>query len=306
MKVVVTGGLGYLGAEVCSLLCCDPRVSDVIVFDKAVFGVTHVTSLIKQNLKLVIGDIRDRKLLADTIQGADVVIHLASLVGAPLVDRKPVEALDTNLEGAKVLSSLMSSRQRLIFASTGSCYGRVDSVCTEETKISPLSSYGRHKAEGERIFSNNNAINLRFATVYGLSFRTRNDLFVNNMVRKALLDQSVVLFEGNARRTFIHVHDAARALVWISLSDRLEHLTYNVGDEKLAFTKREICELIGKFTNFAIVESEFNEDPDQRDYEVSYRRLSDTGFNSIRLINDEILSLFKYYQALQASSYENG
>jgi len=307
MIVTITGGLGYLGGELVSLLAADASVKRINIIDKGLYGVTHLSSVLSGKINLYIKDIRDVSAIAPVITSSDVVVHLASLVGAPLVDRKPVEAYETNIVGTKCITDLISSSQRFIFASTGSSYGKVDGICTEDrTKISPLSSYGKHKAEGEIIVREKNAISLRFATVYGLSFRTRDDLYIHSMIQKALIDRSVVLYQGDASRTFMHVSDAAKAVRhFIKMSD-VPHDVFNVGDPALSYTKREICNLIADYTPFTIVEDSYAADVDQRDYAVSYDRIMETGFNCEKVLNSQVEVIMDYYKARFDSGYLNG
>jgi nucleoside-diphosphate-sugar epimerase len=307
MIVTITGGFGYLGGELVSLLAADDSIKRINIIDKGLYGMTHLSSLLNEKINLYIKDIRDTGAIKSVIATSDVVVHLASLVGAPLVDRKPVEAYDTNILGTQCITDLISPSQRLIFASTGSSYGKVDGICTEDkTKISPLSSYGRHKADGESIVCEKNAISLRFATVYGLSFRTRDDLYIHSMIQKALIDSSVVLYQGYASRTFMHVTDAARAVRhFIKMTD-VPHNVFNVGDPALSYTKREICDLISDYTPFTIVEDSYATDPDQRDYTVSYDRIIKTGFSCEKVLNSQVEVIMNYYKARFNSGYLNG
>lgn len=306
MKILITGGLGYLGCELTKLLLELDEVTELTIIDKAVYGIAPLSSLISSKLKLLVRDLRDVDSVSAVINEADVIIHLASLVGAPLVDRKPKEAWDSNILATKVIADHAKPDARIFFASTGSCYGKIEGVCNEESPISPLSSYGVHKAEGEKILAGLNTINMRFATVYGLSFRTRNDLFINNMIKKALNDRSLVLYEGHAMRTFIHVSDAARAVRFLVMENNLQHRTYNIGDEGLALSKREICAKVGELTPFTVIEDQFNADIDQRDYQVSYDRLYNEGFRPTANFEHELTNLFTYYQGLNDAKYENG
>lgn len=308
MKYLITGGLGYLGSEVCSeLLNNNSENNKITVYDKGIYGVSHFGALLNnKNLELVIGDVRDENSLKSHILSADIVIHLAALVGAPLVERKPLESYETNIEGLKVVTNLLSNSQRIIFASTGSTYGKVDGICTEDTDISPLSSYGIHKAEGEKIVGEKNSSSLRFATVYGLSHRTRRDLYINNMIQKALIDKSVVLYEGHAKRTFAHINDIARAVIYFSQEENFNVGPINIGDRRLAFSKKEICEKIASMTEFTIVESEFSKDADQRDYEVSYKKMEDLGFKCNIDFDQSLRSILNYYKAIFEAGYENG
>ena len=307
MIVTITGGLGYLGGELVSLLAKDDSVKRINIIDKGVYGVTHFSSLFSEKVNLYIEDIRDTAAIKSIISSSDVVVHLASLVGAPLVDRKPIEAYETNIAGTRCITDLVSTSQRFIFASTGSSYGKVEGICTEDkTKISPLSSYGKHKAEGEDITREKNAIALRFATVYGLSFRTRDDLYIHSMIQKAIIDRSVVLYQGHASRTFMHVSDAARAVRHVIKMSDVPHNVFNVGDPALAYTKREICDLVSEYTPFEIVENSFGVDIDQRDYAVSYDRIMKTGFSCEKVLDSQIEMIMNYYKSRFNSGYLNG
>lgn len=307
MIVTITGGLGYLGGELVTLLADDDSVKRINIIDKGLYGVSHLSSVLNKKINLYIKDIRDVNAIKSVIDSSDIVVHLASLVGAPLVDRKPVEAYETNILGTKCITDLISSSQRFIFASTGSSYGKVDGICTEDrTKISPLSSYGKNKAEGEAIVREKNAISLRFATVYGLSFRTRDDLYIHSMIQKALIDRSVVLYQGDASRTFMHVSDAAKAIIhFIKMTD-VPYDVFNVGDPALSYTKLEICNLIADHIPFTIIEDSFAADIDQRDYAVSYDRIVETGFSCEKVLNSQIKVIIDYYKARFDSGYLNG
>jgi|TARA_B100001741_G_C16554241_1_gene601463 nucleoside-diphosphate-sugar epimerase len=306
MKYLITGGLGYLGIELAYHLSKN-ETNKIIIYDKAVYGVQYASYVLnRKNISLVVGDIRDEEKLAPLIKKVDTIIHLASLVGAPLVKKRPIESHETNILGTELVTKLIGENQKLLFASTGSTYGKVEDICTEETPISPLSAYGAHKARGEEIVSTKNALSMRFATVYGLSFRTRDDLYINNMVKKALVDRSVVLYEQFARRTFIHIHDIVRAVEYFSHDVNFQSGPLNIGDPNLALTKLDVCEKIASLTEFHIISNEYAEDMDQRDYEVSYEKMTSKGFECIMVFDDAMEGLLNYYQSLFQASYENG
>jgi|TARA_B100001093_G_C26842525_1_gene1021237 nucleoside-diphosphate-sugar epimerase len=306
MKYLITGGLGYLGSEICLELIKD-NSNRITVFDKGIYGISHFGGILNNNnINVVIGDIRDKRAIVDHIKSADVIIHLAGLVGAPLVKRKTLEAKETNLDGLKIVTDIVSKNQRFVFASTGSTYGKLSQVCNEKIKISPLSLYGVHKAEGEKIVSEKNATCLRYATVYGLSLKTRRDLYINNMIQKALIDRSVVLYEGSAKRSFAHINDIARATIYFSQEENYTPGPINIGDSRLSFSKREICNKISELTEFTVVENEFSKDADQRDYVVSYEKMENLGFKCEVDFNSSLKQILNYYQILYNAGYENG
>lgn len=303
-NILVTGGLGYLGGETVALLLKN-KDNNVTIYDRGINGSDHIASLFCDQLNVVIGDLRDKNNLKPYVDKSDTVLHFAGIAGAPLVDRKPVEAHDTNIEGAKVLASLIK-KQRLIYASTGSVYGKISGICTEKTPAKPLSKYAEQKLEAEKILSDKGGVSLRLATVYGLSYKTRDDLYINKMIQLALLDKSVVLYEADALRTFMHVHDTARAMNHFVELPQIPDKMYNVGDQSLSYSKRQICELISKFIPFNIFEDDFHKDPDQRDYQVSYEKLISTGFACKIRLEDKIQSMINYYESRFSSGYSNG
>ncbi len=304
-NILITGGLGYLGSNLISELLKNNDDIKITVLDKGIYGVSHMAPLIDSRLDIHIGDIRDESLVKSLVPKNDYIVHLAALVGAPLVNRKPIEASDTNIEGTSVITKYISKNQLYLFASTGSTYGKVMGVCNEDTPISPLSSYGAHKALGEKIVSEKDAICMRFATVYGLSFRTRDDLYINSMVQKAIIDKSAVIYESSAMRTFIHVLDAARAIIHL-MNIEHNHQIYNIGDPTLSYSKLQICKIIKENIDFNFFENNYFSDPDQRDYEVSYERLGSTNFKCYKKLENEITRLIHFYQTRFYSGYVNG
>lgn len=303
-NILITGGLGYLGGETVALLLKN-KDNIVTVYDRGISGSDHMSSLFCDQLNVVIGDLRDKDNLKTYVDKADTVIHFAGVAGAPLVNRKPIEAYDTNIEGTKILASLVK-KQRLLYASTGSVYGKVLGTCTEKTPAKPLSVYGEQKLLGEKILSDKGGVSLRLATVYGLSYKTRDDLYINKMIQLALVDKSVVLYEPDALRTFMHVQDTARAMNHFVDMLEIPDKVYNVGDQSLSYSKRQICELISKFIPFNIFEDDFHKDPDQRDYLVSYEKLLSTGFACKIRLEEKIQSMINYYESRFNSGYSNG
>ena len=179
------------------------RNYDVTLFDQFIYGVRPILHLVSNSkLKVVKGDVRDEKHLDSCKSKADVIFHLAAVVGFPACLNNPEFAESTNLLGSKNSSKNLSKDQKIIFASTGSTYGRVQNTCTEDSPISPLTLYGRTKAQAERFFENDQSVILRYATVFGLSPRLRLDLLVNDFVSKAIHDKHLILYQSNFKRTF--------------------------------------------------------------------------------------------------------
>ena len=199
------------------------------------------------------------------------------------------------------------NKQILIYASTGSSYGKVEGICDETTPINPLTLYGKTKAVAEKACLESGGIGLRFATAYGVSPRMRLDLLINDFVYQAIHNNQLILYEGHFRRTFIHVKDIIGSIIFsLENSNQMKGQTYNVGTNTCNYTKLEIAKLIQTKIQYSLYESDIGHDPDERDYEVSYDKMIGKGFECKVVFNDAMNGLLNYYQSLFDASYENG
>jgi nucleoside-diphosphate-sugar epimerase len=191
----------------------------------------------------------------------------------------------------------------LIFASTGSTYGRVKGVCTEETPIAPLTLYGRSKGEAESMILDRGGVSLRFATVFGVSPRLRLDLLVNDFVYQAVRTKLLVLYEGHFRRTFLHVKDAAASYLFaIDNYDRVKGEVFNVGDARMNYTKLQVAKAIREHADYHLYEADVGEDQDKRDYEVSYDKINALGYRASIALDEGIAELVKVLSHLHVRS----
>ena len=309
MRILVTGGAGYIGSILVPALLAEGH--EVTVVDNFLYNQTSLLDCCHyQTLSIIRGDARDRALITGCLKQVDVIIPLACLTGAPLCDRDPLEAKSVNLDAVKVLIDLRRPGQRIIFPTTNSGYGiGQDGIrCTEETPLRPISVYGRLKVEAEQaVLAAGNSITLRLATAFGISPRMRLDLLVNDFVYRAVTDGFVVLFQGQFKRNYIHVRDVARA--FLHCLDRFETMKgqpYNVGLSDANFSKRELCDEIRKqVPNFYVVEAEIGQDPDQRNYIVSNAKIERTGFRPTVSLTDGIAELIKGYQVVRRYGFAN-
>jgi len=279
-KILLTGGAGYIGAMLTPLLL--ERGHHVTIFDNFMYGAQPVLGFsMHPHLELVKGDVRDADHLARVIKGRDWVMHLAAIVGYPACAADPFRAATTNVDGTRNVLQAMDKSQRLIFASTGSTYGKVIGTATEDAPIAPLTLYGKNKRDCEKMIRASNIPHtiLRFATVFGSSPRLRLDLLINDFVYQALHSKQIVLFEGHFRRTFLHCSDAAGVYPFaIEHFEEMIGNVYNVGDESMNFTKKQVAHKIREYVNYYLHEADVGTDPDQRDYEVDYSRLKRLGY----------------------------
>lgn len=309
VKVLVTGGAGYIGSVLTkALLDQDYRVT---VVDKFLFGQHSLLDCCAfPQFQIVRGDCRDERVMTPLIRDADVVIPLAAIVGAPACDRDRIAAETTNREAIRLLRRLMSPAQRILFPMTNSGYGIGNRGvhCTEESPLRPISLYGRTKVEAEEmLLDRGNAITFRLATVFGVSPRMRIDLLVNDFVYRAVHDRAVVIFEGHCKRNYIHVRDVAKAFLHgMKHFDVMKGYPYNVGLDEANLSKMELCRAIQRVVpQFVFTEAPIGEDPDKRDYIVSNARILATGYTPDWSLERGIRELVKAYQIVRKSGHGN-
>jgi len=300
MKIFVTGGAGYVGTSLIPQLL--EKKHSVHVYDNLMFGGDQILPFFRHpNFKFTRGDIRDLPVLKNAVKDADVVIHLAAIVGYPACRKDPDLAKSVNVEGTRNVIEATSKDQLIIYGSTGSNYGAVEDVCTEETPLNPLSLYGQTKTLAEKmILENRKAIAWRFATAFGVSARLRLDLLVNDFTYKAVTQGYLVVYEKHFMRTFIHVHDMGRAFIFgIENQQKIANNVFNVGSEKMNYSKEQICELIRQRTKAYIHYADVGEDADKRNYVVSYKKINDLGYDTTITVEQGIEEVTKVCQAIQ-------
>ncbi|MBI5242246.1 MAG: NAD(P)-dependent oxidoreductase [Elusimicrobia bacterium] len=309
MRILVTGGAGYIGSVLTRRLLEEGH--RVTALDNFIYGQNSLLDLCAhEDFEVVRGDCRDEALLKRLVRDKDAVIPLAALVGAPLCDRDRIGAVTVNRDAVKSLCSLLSPGQRVLYPMSNSGYGigEQGKFCTEDSPLNPISLYGRTKVEAERIIlERGNAITFRLATVFGASPRMRLDLLVNDFVYRAATDRAVVIFEGRFKRNYIHIRDVAKAFIHgLENFEEMKGRPYNVGLEDANLSKIELCELIRKvIPEFVYFESPVGRDPDKRDYIVSNQRILAAGWRPDWTIERGIGELVKCYTVLSGHPHAN-
>lgn len=280
-KILVTGGAGYIGSILVPDLLKEGH--EVTVLDNFMYKQNSLaTSFADPKLEVVAGDIRDQKLVKQLVNKSEVIIPLAAIVGAPACNKDATAAESTNLIAPLSLIDYAKPDQQIIMPTTNSAYGTTKSgeVSTELSKLNPISSYAVHKVEvEERLMQNPRNVSFRLATVFGMSPRMRLDLLVNDLCYRAIHEKSVVLFEADFVRNYVHVRDVSRVLRWAISNKSAEGEIFNFGLTEANLSKRQLCQAIQEFIpSFVFVEAEFGKDPDQRNYIVSNDKIERTGF----------------------------
>jgi nucleoside-diphosphate-sugar epimerase len=309
--VLVTGGLGYIGSIVCEhLLDAGHQVTvlDNLLYGTPEQGLSHLCA--EPAFDFIKADVRDEALMRNVLRRADVVIHLAALVGAPACDRDPHLAQSVNLEAVRLLDRLRSPRQLVIYPNTNSGYGATtgQAHCTEDSPLEPISLYGRTKVEAEKLLLHSGTtVALRLATVFGMSPRMRLDLLVNHFVHAAYHEGYLVVFEKDFKRNFVHVRDVADCMLHVMRhAGAMAGRPYNLGLDSANLSKEELALKVKQYVpSFYVHFAPIGQDPDKRNYIVSNERLRQAGFVARRSLDDGIQELLKGYRMTGRAPFKN-
>jgi nucleoside-diphosphate-sugar epimerase len=307
-KILITGGAGYIGSVLIPKLLNDGY--QVTCVDNLMYEPTSLLiPSINKNFNLIIGDARDEELMKPLIEKADIIIPLACMTGAPLCNKDKTSAITVNRDSVVMCSKLSSNNQLIIYPCTNSGYGVGEDgiFCTEESPLRPISLYGKVKVEAEKILlDKGNAITFRLATVFGISPRPRLDLLVNDFTYRAFFDKTVVLFEADFKRNYLHIDDAADGFRFAIKNPHLKGECFNLGYSEANLSKRGLCEEIKKIIpDFVYLVSEIGSDIDKRNYVVSNEKIESSGFKATRSLEQGINELISALPLMKRTQFAN-
>ena len=314
MKILITGGAGYLGSVITKRMLDEGH--EVIVLDKLIFNQTSLLGYTyTSKFKFVYGDVRNESLLEKLCNEVDVIIPLAAIVGFPACAADPKLAKEVNFQQiVNIVKFTNGKGKKILYPNTNSGYGLGlgQTECTEESPLTPISVYGQTKCDAENFLrTSTDAIIFRLATVFGVSTRMRTDLLVNDFVYKAITDKYIVVFEKKFKRNFIHIRDVASVFCFmLERYDTYKGEIFNIGLSDANLSKQELLEKIQNHVkDFAVSYNDYYEDPDKRDYIVSNEKVESTGWRPHMDLDKGIKELIMAYQMIvpkMGAEFRNG
>lgn len=260
MKILVTGGAGYVGGHLVDQLILDGH--DVHVVDSLFYEDQFL-----KPVKFTFGDIRDTKLMTELSHDADCVVWLAALVGDPACSIDP--RISEEINTVALANFVKNYNGKLVFISTCSVYGAQDELLDETAATNPLSVYASTKLASEAILAGRNeTLILRLGTLFGVGdnwSRLRLDLAVNVLTQKAYLENELEMFGGEQWRPFLHVKDVGNVIA-LNLDD-FKSGTFNLASENVTISQL-VAQIVKHLPNVSIRSTPLSFQ-DARNYRVS-------------------------------------
>jgi nucleoside-diphosphate-sugar epimerase len=309
MKILITGGAGYIGSVLSGMLL--DRGYNVTIIDKFIFNQNSLGHIAhNKKLNIIKGDANKASDIKKLIKENDVIVPLAGYVGAPICKKYPRLSTEANKGSIQLLKKYLSPGQFVIYPNSNSGYGTTnpDKFCDESTPLNPISLYGKDKKIAEDILmERENSTVFRLATVFGTSPRMRVDLLVNDFTLKAAKFNKITIFEKTFVRNYIHVRDVSRAFMYaMENKKKFQNEIFNHGLSNANLTKLELCHKIKRvIKSFKIVCNDYKKDIDKRNYRVSNKKLERTGFKNVYSLEDGIRELVQFYKIYKVENSSN-
>src|SRR5574339_637108 len=306
--VLITGGAGYIGSLLTSeLLRANYRVT---VVDSLLFvGESLVPFLHHPNFQFVKADVTEPRAVKDALkdgwQKPDAIVHLAAIVGFPACQAVGKQvAWRYNVEATKMAfgQAVDLGVERFVFASTYSNYGLSPEgkPVTEDSPLNPQSLYAETKIASEEFLRTHKdsscaPLIFRFATLYGISPRTRFDLIVNQFVLEAFTKRQLIIYQRGYSRSFVHIRDVVRGIIMglEAEQSKVRGQVFNLGTENGNYSKNEIVNFVLKRMPETVVEyKDLTFGGDMRDITVSFEKIKRVlGFETTLDVDDGIREL---------------
>jgi len=284
MKILITGGFGYVGTKLATFLA--KKGHQIFIIDNLLQKNLN-KKILSKKIKFFRIDINNHQKVSKNLKDNDydIVIHLAAIVGDPASKLFPDLTIKTNLVSSKHLFNLCKKNKikKFFFFSTCSNYGLSDgkSLLNEMSPLKPLSIYAKTKVDFEKFLlkdkSKISKVILRISTLYGCSYRMRYDLTINEFTKYLSLKKKLSVFDADTWRPYIHLEDLSNIVNFLlnyKIKNNVE--VYNTGIIGANYTKRDICdEIIKQIPNKSKYLS-YSEKPsaDKRNYKVDFSKIT--------------------------------
>ena len=295
MKILITGGAGYIGSKLVPKFL--KLGYEVTVLDLMIFGEDVLED--HKKLKKVKGDIRNLDLLKKIIPGHDIVIHLACISNDPSFELNPKLSKSINLDAFEPLVKVSKENKikRFIYASSSSVYGiKKEKNVTEDMKLEPLTDYSKFKGDCEKILNNYRSdefitTTIRPSTVCGYAKRQRLDLVVNILTNHAFHNKEIKVFGGDQLRPNVHIEDMVNSYIAVlnASTSKINGEIFNVGfkNQTVNDLANDVKEIIGDDVKIIKTKSD-----DNRSYHVSSEKIKNVlGFEAKYTVKDAVIDL---------------
>jgi nucleoside-diphosphate-sugar epimerase len=311
MKILITGGAGYIGSMITNVALqnnIQVKVIDCLWFNQAI-PLIHYSN---PNYEFIRGDICDTGLHESLLKDVDFVIHCAAVVGDPASKLFPELTQKINYDASIALFNKAVAMQKkgFIFFSTCSNYGVAQGMATEDSELKPLSLYAETKVHTEQYIINNHKdldyIICRLSTVYGLSPRMRFDLTVNDFALNGYRKKYLDIFLPESYRPYIHVFDLANTIIKLLQNfDKTKNNVFNLGFKGENYMKIEIADAVQKHIEGVKVDI-LKEGGDLRDYKVDFSKLySYLGLNNSFNVEKSVKEIVEILRAKIITDFDN-
>lgn len=290
MRVLVTGGAGYIGSVMLRLLL--DRGYDVSCLDRLFFGTDPIKD-IADRIKIFKTDVR--WFDSSVMDGVDAVLDLAALSNDPAGELDPEKTMDINFRGRARVAKLAKARgvRRYVLASSCSIYGFQGGIITEDSPVNPLTTYAKanRMAEEAALAESSDSFcvtALRQATVYGFSHRMRFDLAINGMVLGFFRNGRIpIMRDGKQWRPFVHVKDTSKAFIRVLESDPsvVNGQIFNVGSNDQNVQIFDLAKTVAESIGVPF-EYDWYGSQDNRSYRVGFDKIKTLGYSTSYSIAD--------------------
>lgn len=312
-RALVIGGAGYIGSALLPKLL--ERGYHVRLLDLFMFGRGPIAGVVEHpNLEIIEADFRHMDKIVQAMRGVEEVIHLGGIVGDPACSLDQELTVEVNLIATRMIAEVAkgSGIRRFCFASTCSVYGATDHILDERSEANPVSLYARSKLASENVLRHMAdesffPVILRFGTVYGQSGRTRFDLVINLLTAKAFVDGTITVLGGSQWRPFVHVDDAALALVRAveAPAELVGGEVFNVGSNEQNYRLGEAAQVIQSLVPKADI-VDMGAGTDFRNYRVDFTKITRTlGFIPRWTMQDGIRQVVAALESGEVKDYRH-